>query len=43
MRYSPLMTISRDDRMEDLKDTLKRMVEDVGEQAVWRVDIAPQV
>ena len=39
MRYSPLMTISRDDRMEDLKDTLKRMVEDVGEQAVWRVDI----
>lgn len=39
MRYSPVMTISRNDRMEDLKDTLKRMAEDVGEQAVWRVDI----
>lgn len=25
--------------MDDLKDALKRMVEDVGEQAVWRVDI----
>jgi len=39
MRYSPVMTISRNDRMEDLKDALKRMTEDVGEQAVWRVDI----
>ena|ERR1017187_48970 len=33
------MTISQNDRMEDLKDALKRMAEDVGEQAVWRVDI----
>jgi hypothetical protein len=34
------MTISRDERVADLADTLRKMTEDVGESAVWRVDIS---
>ena len=39
MRYIAVMTISRNERIADLADALKRMTEDVGEQAVWRVDV----
>jgi len=33
------MTLSREDRIQDLADALRRMTEDVSEQAVWRVDV----
>jgi len=42
VRYIAVMTISRNDRIADLADALKRMTEDVGEQAVWRVDISTE-
>jgi hypothetical protein len=34
------MTVSRNDRVADLADALRKMTEDVGENAVWRVDIS---
>src|ERR1017187_8848436 len=34
------MTVSRDDRVVDLADALRKMAEHVGENAVWRVDIS---